>query len=76
VPPVFQWLAQAGGIAEKEMLRTFNCGIGMIAVVEPRAAAKVAALLKLHGERVVELGEVVAAKQGKPRVTYTGRLGL
>src|SRR3569833_1909421 len=46
VPPVFRWLAETGGIAEKEMLRTFNCGIGMIAVVEPRAAAKVAAALK------------------------------
>ena len=37
VPPVFQWLAKTGNIAEKEMLRTFNCGIGMIAVVEPRS---------------------------------------
>jgi phosphoribosylformylglycinamidine cyclo-ligase len=58
------------------MLRTFNCGIGMIAVVEPRAAAKVAAVLKRHGERVVRLGEIITAKQGKPRVIYTGRLGL
>jgi phosphoribosylformylglycinamidine cyclo-ligase len=76
VPPVFRWLAQTGGIAEKEMLRTFNCGIGMIAVVEPRAADKVAAILKREGERVVRLGEVVAAAKGKPRVTYDGRLGL
>ena len=37
VLPVFQWLAATGGIAEKEMLRTFNCGIGMIAVVDARA---------------------------------------
>ena len=50
VLPVFQWLAETGGIAEKEMLRTFNCGIGMIAVVEPRAADKVAAVLKREGE--------------------------
>jgi phosphoribosylformylglycinamidine cyclo-ligase len=76
VPPVFRWLAEAGGIAEKEMLRTFNCGIGMIAVVESRSVAKVTAVLKRHGERVVQLGEIVTAKQGKPRVTYTGRLGL
>jgi phosphoribosylformylglycinamidine cyclo-ligase len=76
VPPVFRWLAETGGIAEKEMLRTFNCGIGMIAVVEPRVAAKVTAVLKRHGERVVRLGEIVKAKQSKPRVTYTGRLGL
>ena len=50
VLPVFQWLAATGGIAEKEMLRTFNCGIGMIAVVEARAADKVAAILKREGE--------------------------
>ena len=74
VLPVFQWLAAAGGIAEKEMLRTFNCGIGMIAVVDARAAGKVAAILKREGERVVQLGELVAAAKGKPRVTYTGRL--
>jgi phosphoribosylformylglycinamidine cyclo-ligase len=76
VPPVFQWLAQTGGIAEKEMLRTFNCGIGMIVVVEARAADKVAAILKREGESVVHLGELVAAAKGKPRVAYTGRLNI
>ena len=76
VLPVFKWLAAAGGIAEKEMLRTFNCGIGMLAVVEARAAGKVAAILEREGERVVQLGELVAAAKGKPRVTYTGHLNI
>src|SRR5437868_3078933 len=76
VPPVFQWLAKTGGIAETEMLRTFNCGIGMIAVVEARAADQVAAILRREGERVVHLGELAAAAKGKPRVTYTGRLNI
>jgi phosphoribosylformylglycinamidine cyclo-ligase len=76
VLPVFRWLAETGGIAEKEMLRTFNCGIGMIAIVEPRAADKVAAILKREGETVVRLGELVNAAKGKPRVTYSGRLGI
>ena len=76
VLPVFQWLAKAGRIAESEMLRTFNCGIGMIAVVEPRAAEKVATVLKREGEKVVRLGELVPAAKGKPRVTYTGRLNI
>ena len=58
------------------MLRTFNCGIGMIVVVEARAADKVAAILKREGESVVRLGELVAAAKGKPRVTYTGRLDI
>ncbi len=65
VLPVFQWLAATGGIAEKEMLRTFNCGIGMIAVVDARAAGKVAAVLKREGESVVQLGELVAAAKGQ-----------
>jgi phosphoribosylformylglycinamidine cyclo-ligase len=76
VPPVFQWLAKTGNIAENEMLRTFNCGIGMIAVVEPRAADQVTAILKSEGERVVRLGELIAAAKGKPRVAYTGRLNI
>ena len=76
VLPVFRWLAKTGGIAEKEMLRTFNCGVGMIAVVEARAADKVAAVLKREGESVVRLGELVATAKGKPRVTYTGHLNI
>ena len=76
VLPVFQWLAKAGGIAEPEMLRTFNCGIGMIAVVAPRKADAVAAVLKREGERVVRLGQVLRARKGQPRVSYTGQLRL
>src|SRR5262245_22448962 len=76
VLPVFQWLAAVGGIAEKEMLRTFNCGIGMIAVVEPRKADAVMKVLKREGETVLRLGEVVTAAKGKPRVAYSGKLNL
>jgi phosphoribosylformylglycinamidine cyclo-ligase len=76
VLPVFRWLAEAGEIAEREMLRTFNCGIGMIAVVEPRAAETVAAVLKREGEKVVRLGELVPATKGKPRVIYSGQLDI
>jgi phosphoribosylformylglycinamidine cyclo-ligase len=76
VLPVFRWLAQAGDIAEPEMLRTFNCGIGMIAVVEPGKADAVASVLKREGETVVRLGEVTRAAKGKPRVSYNGHLAL
>jgi len=76
VRPVFRWLAKTGGIAEQEMLRTFNCGIGMIAVVEPRAAETVAAILEREGESVVRIGELVATGKGKPQVSYTGRLNI
>lgn len=57
-PGVFGWLAQAGGIDPAEMLRAFNCGIGMILVVAPERAAALAALLEGTGERVVPLGHV------------------
>jgi phosphoribosylformylglycinamidine cyclo-ligase len=75
VRPVFKWLAASGKISEAEMLRTFNCGIGMVAVLEPRAAAAASKRFSAHGETVVQLGEVVAAKDGG-RVGFRGRLDL
>jgi phosphoribosylformylglycinamidine cyclo-ligase len=76
VLPVFKWLAATGGIAESEMLRTFNCGVGMIAVVESAKADAVAAVLTREGESVTRLGEVVAAQPDGPRVIYDGHLAL
>ncbi|ARQ02115.1 phosphoribosylformylglycinamidine cyclo-ligase [Pseudorhodoplanes sinuspersici] len=75
VLPVFQWMAKTGDIAAQEMLRTFNCGIGMIAIVSPGEAKAVMATLTEHGESVVQFGEVVPA-QGDERVTYSGTLDL
>jgi phosphoribosylformylglycinamidine cyclo-ligase len=74
VLPVFQWLAKTGNIAEPEMLRTFNCGVGMIAVVERGKADAVTAVFQREGESVVLLGEVT--KAGTQRVAYTGRLNI
>ncbi len=74
-PAVFGWLAAQGGIAEREMLRTFNCGVGMVAVVVPDAADDIVAQLGLAGERVLRLGSVVTATDGE-RVCYQGSLGL
>jgi phosphoribosylformylglycinamidine cyclo-ligase len=76
VLPVFQWVAQTGNIAEPEMLRTFNCGVGMIAVVESDKAEAVAAVLTREGETIVRLGETINAADGAPRVTYAGRLEI
>jgi phosphoribosylformylglycinamidine cyclo-ligase len=58
-PPVFGWLQRQGGIADAEMARTFNCGIGMMAVVAPEAAGAVAAELEAAGETVFTIGCVV-----------------
>jgi phosphoribosylformylglycinamidine cyclo-ligase len=75
VLPVFKWLARAGDIAEAEMLRTFNCGIGMIAIASPGAAAAVIDILKAGGEQATRIGEVIAVKEG-PRVVFDNHLGL
>ena len=76
VPGVFRWLAARGGIAESEMLRTFNCGIGMVAVVDPAGAGEVRAALTGAGERVAELGRIVRAKSGEAGVVFSGHLDL
>jgi len=58
IPPVFAWLARAGGIAPEEMLRVFNCGIGMAVVVtDPEAATE---LLRNQGESVARIGRIAA----------------
>jgi phosphoribosylformylglycinamidine cyclo-ligase len=75
VLPVFKWLASEGGIAELELLRTFNCGIGMIAIVKTDAVEEVTEVLTEGGESVVLLGEVIPA-QGEHRVIYNGHLDL
>ena len=75
VLPVFKWLAQTGNVAQEEMLRTFNCGIGMIVVVAPNDAAAVTKILQREGETVVALGEVVASA-GAQQVEYSGSLDL
>jgi phosphoribosylformylglycinamidine cyclo-ligase len=76
VLPVFKWLAKAGDVAEAEMLRTFNCGIGMIVVVAPKDADAVSAVLRREGDTVVTLGELVAATANEPRVRFDGALDL
>ncbi|MBV5258146.1 phosphoribosylformylglycinamidine cyclo-ligase [Synechococcus moorigangaii CMS01] len=59
-PAVFRWLESAGGIAEAEMRRTFNCGIGMIAAVAAEDAEAVLAALKDAGETAAIIGHLTA----------------
>ncbi|MCX7325198.1 MAG: phosphoribosylformylglycinamidine cyclo-ligase [Hyphomicrobiales bacterium] len=75
VPGVFGWLARTGGIAEREMLRTFNCGVGMIAVVEPSAVDAVVDALARENKRSFVFGEITAHAAGE-RVRYKGSLAL
>ncbi len=75
-PAVFSWLAKTGGVAPNEMLRTFNCGVGMIAVVSPDKANEVAAVLEAEGETVFRLGRMVARAEGAHGTVYKGSLTL
>jgi phosphoribosylformylglycinamidine cyclo-ligase len=75
-PAVFSWLAKTGGVAPNEMLRTFNCGVGMIAVVSPDKADQVAGVLEAEGESVFRLGRMVARAEGAHGTLYKGSLTL
>ncbi|MDQ0454111.1 phosphoribosylformylglycinamidine cyclo-ligase [Rhizobium paknamense] len=76
VPPVFSWLAKTGGVAQNEMLRTFNCGVGMIVVVPADKAEEVSAVLAGEGETVMRLGRMVAREDGAHGTIYKGTLAL
>jgi phosphoribosylformylglycinamidine cyclo-ligase len=71
---VFEWLQAQGGVAEAEMLRTFNCGVGMVVVVAPKDAKAVIAALKKAGEKVVTLGSIRKRKGKEEQVAYSGTL--
>ena len=63
-PPLFQWLQQQGNVAEAEMHRVFNCGIGIVAVVAAADAKRAAGKLRAAGETVYAIGTVEKAKGG------------
>lgn len=69
-PPVFGWLAQQGGMAEAELLKTFNCGIGMVAVVPEASADKASKIFQDAGHGVVRLGQIETGAG----VRFTGSL--
>ena len=73
-PPVFSWLARTGGVHPAEMMRTFNCGIGMILIVASGQAAQVAAVLQEAGEHVSPVGRIVPRRDAG--VIYRGSIEL
>ena len=72
------WLTsfRPGGVAANEMLRTFNCGVGMIAVVSAEDVERVSAVLEAEGESVFTLGRMVARTEGAAGTSYKGTLAL
>jgi phosphoribosylformylglycinamidine cyclo-ligase len=69
-PPVFEWLQRTGDVAEEEMFRVFNCGIGMAVVVDTAHAKSAADHLRQSGETVYEIGRIEAGS-GEPLAVIT-----
>jgi phosphoribosylformylglycinamidine cyclo-ligase len=65
VPPIFSYLQEAGNISDKEMMRTFNNGIGMIAVVPEDAADEILERLTAMGEKAFDIGEIMERKEAE-----------
>lgn len=65
MPPLFQWLQQHGGVADAEMHRVFNCGIGMTVIVSKENADAAYAQLEAAGETVYRIGEIRARADGE-----------
>ncbi len=60
MPKLFKWLQEGGNVAQQEMFRTFNCGIGMVVIVSQEDAAKAIGLLAASGETVWQIGHIRA----------------
>ncbi len=69
-PAVFRWLQEQGNVEESEMLRTFNCGIGMVVCVPLDEANKAIAVLESAGETVYRIGRI-ESEEGEPLVRYS-----
>lgn len=63
--PVFEWLARSGNVSEREMIRTFNCGIGMVVIVSPDKAYDIQEILSSNGETVYNIGYIAQADSGR-----------
>jgi phosphoribosylformylglycinamidine cyclo-ligase len=74
LPGVFAWLASEAGLDQVEMLRTFNCGVGLIGVVAKTRVNAVIAAFNEAGERSFVIGALIAGKRAGAMVRYRGRL--
>jgi phosphoribosylformylglycinamidine cyclo-ligase len=72
--PVFKWLASSGSVPEAEMLRTFNCGVGFVAVASPENASQVSAAFEAQGDRIFQIGVIEARTAEGPSIRFDGHL--
>jgi phosphoribosylformylglycinamidine cyclo-ligase len=68
VPPLFTWLKDEGNVADAELYRVFNCGIGMVVVVAAAEADAALKVLKAAGETAWRIGRVVRREKDRPQV--------
>ncbi len=71
-PEIFQWLQQAGQVEEREMYRTFNCGVGMVICVATADVDAALTLLREQGEQAWVIGEIVDQQPGAEQVVFAG----
>lgn len=69
-PTVFQWLQQQGNVETAEMIRTFNCGVGMVIVVAAEDADQTIEILNQQGEQAWKLGNILASDEETPSVAF------
>jgi phosphoribosylformylglycinamidine cyclo-ligase len=67
LPPLFQWLQQEGNVADAEMHRVFNCGIGMVVVIDPEHEREAIDILSAAGEHVHAIGRIEACAPDQPQ---------
>ena len=63
-PAIIDWLQQTGDISDEELLRTFNCGLGMVVVVASEQASAVLDVLNRHGEQSFIVGKICTGSRG------------
>ena len=66
-PAIFSWLQENGNVTRHEMYRTFNCGVGLVIVVDESDTDAALNILKQHGEKAWVIGDI-AAKDGEEQV--------
>jgi phosphoribosylformylglycinamidine cyclo-ligase len=72
--PIFRWLQQTAGVDDHEMLRTFNCGVGMVLISDDKAKEQAMSSLRATGETVLDLGRVLPRPASGEQMIFKGKL--
>ena len=72
IPPIFKWLAKSGNVETKEMLRTFNCGVGFVLITSSKDAPSVMLSLEQAGETAWNIGVVKKRSESKEQIKVEG----